>query len=99
MVDDSFSGKRDSDYRWLVSALAGQGGGKVRFQCTPSWGWSWALLAFILPHIFAFVFNIDFPSIFSRFRKGFGRPKLSKDRDFAIFFDMLVETLFLVEFC
>ena len=68
-----------------------------------SWGGSWALLALILPHFFAFVFNIDFSSIFSRFRKGFGRvlggqngPKIEI---FDVFFGMLFETLFLVNFC
>ena len=63
---------------------------------------SWALLALILPHFFAFVFNIDFSSNFLRFRRGFGRvlggqngPKIEI---FGIFLDVLVETLFFVDF-
>ena len=63
---------------------------------------SWPLLALILPHFFAFVFNIDFLSIFSGFLDGFGRglggqtgPKIVI---FGIFLDMRVEILFLVDF-
>ena len=51
---------------------------------------------------FVFVFYIDFSSIFFGFWRGFGRvlggqngPKIEI---FGIFSDMLVETLFLVEF-
>ena len=56
---------------WIVS----RGGGDVapgRGQATllePSW----ALLALISPHFFAFVVSFDFSSIFSRFWRGFGR--------------------------
>ena len=60
------------------------------------------LLALILPHFFAFVFNIDFSSIYFRFRKGFGRVLGGQNGPqieiFGIFLDMLAETLFLVEF-
>ena len=70
-------------------------------QCTLLRG-SWAFLASILPHFFAFVFNIDFSSIFSRFWRGFGRVFGARNglkiEIFGIFLDMLVETLFLVEF-
>ena len=66
-------------------------------------GGSWALLALILLHFFAFFFYIDFLSIFSRFRIGFGRvlggQSARKIEIFGDFLDMLFETLFLVEFC
>ena len=77
------------------------------FSCmvyvTHALGGSRALLALILPPFFAFVLNIDFSSIFFRFRRGFGRVLGSQNGPkidiFGIFLDMLVETLFLVEFC
>ena len=69
----------------------------------PLLGGSSAVLALIFPHFFAFVFNIDFSSIFFRFRKGFGRVLGGQNGPqieiFGIFLDMLAETLFLVEFC
>ena len=61
-----------------------------------------ALKSIILPHFFAFVFYIDFSSIFSRFRKGFGRdlggPSGPKIEILGAFLDMLFETLILIEF-
>ena len=87
MVNVSFSGKRDSDYRWVLSALAGQGGGKVGFQCIPSWGWSGTLLAYILPHIFVFVFNlIRFFIVFFSISEGFGEAKMVQKSRFLLFF-------------
>ena len=66
-------------------------------------GGSWAILALILPRFFAFLFNIGFSSIFSRFGKAFGKdlggPNGPEIRVFGIFWYMLVETLFLGEFC
>ena len=65
-------------------------------------GGSWALLALILPHFFPFVFYIDFSSIFSRFREGFGKdlggPSGPKIEILGAFLDMLFETLILIEF-
>ena len=89
MVCTSFSGKRDSDYRCSILALAGQGGGPTPFQCIPSWGMSWALLTLILPHIFGFAFKIDFPWIFltilDGFWEDFGRAKSLNKLDFGCF--------------
>ena len=84
-------------------ALAGQGGGKIGFQCTPSWGGSWALLAFILPHIFAFVFKIDFPWIVCPFWRDLGRILGGHNRRkieiLGVWGDMMPKKLILVEFC
>ena len=66
-------------------------------------GGSWALLAHILPHFFAFFFYFDFLSILSRFRRGFGRvlggQNGKKIEIFGVFWGMHLETLFLVNFC
>ena len=83
------SGKRVSDYRCSILALAGQGGTLIGFQCTLSWGGSWALLALILPHIFAFVFNINFPSFFDTFGRvlgGFWEAKIVQKSRNLLFF-------------
>ena len=81
-----------------------EAGGELRMKhFIASLGGSWAVLGLILPRFFAFVFNIDFSSIFSRFRNAFGKDLGGQNgpesRVFSIFWDMLVETLFLVEFC
>ena len=81
----------------------GQGGSRACHISIPLLGGSWTLLGLILPRFFAFVFNFDFLSIFFRFWMGFesilGGQSGRKIEIVGIFLDMLVETLFLVEFC
>ena len=66
-------------------------------------GGSWALLAHILPHFFAFFFYFDFLLILSRFRRGFGRvlggQNGKKIEILGVFWGMHLETLFFVNFC
>ena len=66
-----------------------------------SLGGSWALLALILPHFFAFVVRFDFSSSFFRFWKGLGRDLGGHDGrkidSLDVLGDMLFETLFSVK--
>ena len=94
------SGKRFSVFRGDACRRSQRGRGYVaygRLHCTLLGG-SWALLALILPHFFAFVFYIDFSSIFSRFWRGLGgvlgSQKALKIDIWGVLGGMLFETLF-----
>ena len=58
---------------------------------------SWSLLALISPHFFAFVVSFDFSSIFSRFWRGFGRPKRSKIDILSVLGRIFLDTLFSID--
>ena len=80
------SGKRFSVFGGGGMKSSKRQGGSCACQISiPLLGGSWAVLALIFPHFFAFVFNIDFFSILEGVWEGFGRPKWFQNRDFWYF--------------